>query len=59
MCVIDVFSKYAWVVLLKNKKREMITKAFQRNLDELGHKPNKKWVDKASKFYNRSMKPAL
>ena len=35
---------------LKNKKSEMITKGFQRNLDELVCTPNKIWVDKGSNF---------
>ena len=34
LCVIDIFSKYAWVVPLKNKKGITITNAFQKILDE-------------------------
>ena len=34
----------------------MITNAFEKILDESKHKPNKTWVDKGSKFYNRLMK---
>ena len=30
LCVIDVFSKYAWVVPLKNKKGASIVNAFQK-----------------------------
>ena len=30
MCVIDIFSKYAWVVPLKDKKGITITNAFQK-----------------------------
>ena len=33
LCVIDVFSKYAWVVPLSNKKRVTIVNAFQSILD--------------------------
>ena len=32
LCVIDFFSKYAWVVPLKDKKGTTITNAFQKNL---------------------------
>ena len=46
LCVIDIFSKYAWVVPLKDKKGITIAKAFQEILDESGRKPNKIWVDK-------------
>ena len=53
--VIDIYSKYAWVIPLKNKKGIAITNTFQI-LDESNHEPNKIWVDKGSKFYNRSMK---
>ena len=33
VCVIDLFSKYAWVVPLKNKKGITIVNAFQSILD--------------------------
>ena len=59
LCVIDIFSKYAWVIPLKDKKGNAITNAFQNLLDELNHKPNKIRVDKGSEFYNRSMKSWL
>ena len=59
LCVIDIFSKYAWVVPVKDKKGTTITNAFQKILDESKYKTNKIWVDKDSKFYNRSMKSWL
>ena len=59
LCVIDIFSKYAWVVPLKNKECINITNAFQKILKESDRKPNKIWVDKASKFYNNSFKEWL
>ena len=59
LCVIDIHSKYAWVLSLKDQKGIAITQAFQNILDESGRKPNKMWVDKASEFYNRSMKSWL
>ena len=52
LCVIDIFSKYAWVVPLKDKKGVSIVNAFQKILDKSGRKPNKIWVDKGSEFYN-------
>ena len=51
--------KYAWVVPLKDKNDMTITKAFQNILGESNRKPNKIWVDKGSKSYNRSMKSWL
>ena len=50
LCVIDVFSIYAWVIPLKDKKGIIITNAFQTFLDECNRKPNKIWVDKGVKF---------
>ena len=59
MCVIDIFSKYAWVVPLKDKKDVSIVDAFQKILDKWGRKSNKIWVDKGSQFYNSSFKKWL
>ena len=59
LCVIDIFSKDAGVIPLKDNKNITITNAFQKRLDESRHKPNKIWVDKGSEFYNRSMKSFL
>ena len=57
LCVIDIFSKYAWVVPLKDKKGISIVKAFQITLKQSNsRKPNKIWVDKGSEFYNTSFK---
>ena len=56
LCVIDIYSKYTWVIPLKDKKGNTITYAFQKFLDESNRKPNKIWVDKGSELYNRSIK---
>ena len=58
-CVIDIFSKYAWVVPLKIKKGISIVNAFQNILDKSERKPNKIWIDKGSEFYNNSFKKWL
>ena len=60
--VIDIFSKYAWVVPLKDKQGISIVNAFEKILKESnrskakfkGRKPNKMWVDKGNEFYNNS-----
>ena len=59
LCVIDVFSKYAWVVPLKDKEGVSIVDVFQKILDKLNRKPNKIWVDKESEFYNSFFKKWL
>ena len=59
LCVIDIFSKYAWVAPLKDKKGITITNAFQKILKESDRKPNKILVDKGSEFYNSSVKKVV
>ena len=59
LCVIDIYSKYAWVVPLKDKKHLSIVTAFQIVLKRSNRKPNKVWLDKGGEFYNRSMKSWL
>ena len=54
LCVIDTFSKYAWVVSLKDKKAVSIVDAFKKILYDSNRKPNKIWIDKGSEFYNNS-----
>ena len=39
LCVIDIFSKYAWVIPLKDKNGITITNAFQKILKESNRKP--------------------
>ena len=53
LCVIDIYSKYAWVVLLKYKKCVSIVNAFQSVLNKSKRNPEKIWVDKGGEFYNR------
>ena len=59
LCVIGIFSKYASVVCLKDKKDASIANAFQKILDKSVRKPNKIWVDKGSELYNSSFKKWL
>ena len=55
LCVIDIFSRYRWVIPLKDKGITL-TNAVETILNE---SPNIIWVDKCNKFYNRSMKSWL
>ena len=59
LCVIDIFSKYAWVVHLKDKKGVTIVNSFQSVLDDSKRKPNKIWIDKGGEFYNNFFKTWL
>ena len=56
LCLIGFNSKHELVIPLKDKKGITITNAFQKIFDESNRKPDKIWVDKGSRFYNRSMK---
>ena len=59
-CIIDHFSKYAWVISLKNKKDiTIISNDFQKILNESHCKSKKILVAQHSEFYNRSMKSWL
>ena len=57
LCAIDLFSKYAWVIPIKDKKSTSIVNAFKKII--LERKPNKIWVDQGSEFYNQSFKDFL
>ena len=56
---IDLFSKYAWIIPLKDKKGTSIVNAFKNILSDSNRKPNKIWVDQGSEFYNKSFKDFL
>jgi len=58
LTIIDVFSKFAWVIPLKTKAGTNVVKAFEAVFKK-GRKPNKIWVDQGSEFYNKSFKNFL
>ena len=58
-CAIDLFSKYAFVLPLKDKKGTTIANAFQSILDNSNRKTNKIWTDQGSEFYNTHFKKWL
>ena len=55
LSVIDTFSKYSWVIPLKDKKALTIINASQNIFNSSKRKPYKIYVNKGSTFYNRSM----
>ena len=65
LTVIDIFTKYAWAIPLKNKFGLSITNGFKIVLSEHPQggsepkKPEKLWVDRGSEFYNKTFKPLL
>ena len=48
--IVDIYSKYAWVIPLKDTKGTAITDDFQKNLKESNRKPKKIWINKGSDF---------
>ena len=59
LCVIDLYSKYVFVIPLKNKKRISIVNAFDKIIKQSERKSNKIWVDQGSEFYNNNLKKWL
>ena len=58
LCEIDLFSKYAWVVPLKDKRGISVINAFQKIISK-ERKPNKIWVDQDCEFYKNLFKKFL
>ena len=56
LTVLDVFSKYGWIVPLKDKTGKSTAEGFVKILDSSGRKPGKVWVDKGKEFYNKDVK---
>ena len=59
LCVIDVFTKYAWVKPLKDKKGKTVLNAFIEIVNESNRKPNKLWIDQGREFYNKLLQKWL
>ena len=57
--VIDVFSKFAWSVPIKDKTGKSITDAFKLMVKTSNRKPEKIRVDQGTEFYNRMFKSWL
>ena len=52
LCAIDLHSKYAFVIPLKDNKGISIVNAFNKIIKKSNRKPNKIWVDQGGEFYN-------
>ena len=59
LCDIDLYSKYAFAIPLKDKKGISIVNAFNKIIKQSNRKPNKIWVDQGSEFYNNVFKKWL
>ena len=56
LCVIHLFSRFAWVIGIKDKKEPSIVNGFKKILNSSERKPNKIWLDHGSEFYNKVFK---
>ena len=58
LIIIDIFSKFWWIDPLKNKKGEIVSKAFNQIFKE-NRVPKYLWTDKGKEFYNKNLKEIL
>ena len=58
LCAIELFSKYAWVIPIKDNKGTSIVNVFKK-INSEGRKPIEIWVDQGSEFYNNPFKGFL
>ena len=59
LCVIDLFSRYSWVIPLKNGNGDSIVEGFRNIFKNSNRKSNKIWVDNGKEFYNNKFKNFL
>ena len=57
LLVINIFSKYGWIVPLKDKKGETVANALKTIFKE--RRPEKLWTDKGREFYNKDVKEII
>ena len=57
LTIIDVFSKYGWIIPLKQKTGIVVTNALEQVFKE--DKPKKLWVDKGKEFYNKDVRKLI
>jgi len=56
LTVIDVFSKYGWILPLKDKTGKSVADAFKQIFQKSKRKPEKLWTGKGRDFYNIHVK---
>ena len=57
LAVIDILSKYGWLIPLKDKTGKSVASALKTIFKE--RKPEKMWVDKGKEFYNKDVKDLI
>jgi len=56
LCIIDMFSKMAWLEAIPNKSAPVVAKAIQKVFDTVGATPRRMQCDRGSEFYNSHVK---
>ena len=51
LCIIDIFTKYAWVKPVKDKKGKTVLNAFTEIVNESNGTPSKLWVDQWGRIF--------
>ena len=59
LMIIDVFSKYGWIMPVKAKTGAAVSAAFEKVFETSGRVPSKLWVDKGREFYNATVQQLL
>ncbi len=59
LTIIDIFSKFGWIVPLKDKKGSSVVKAFRKVFRDSSRRPKKLWTDKGREFYNKDVRQFL
>ena len=57
LTVIDIFSKFVWIVPLKQKTGQEVANEFSRILKK--RRPSKTWVDRGREFYNKGVQKLI
>ena len=57
LAVIDIFSKYGWLIPLKDKTGKSVASALKTIFEK--RKPKTMWVDKGKEFYNKDVKDLI
>ena len=55
LTVIDLFSKYGWIVPLKTKTGKEVAMAFQKLFITTNALPGRLWTDKGTEIYNQQL----
>ena len=55
LCAVDVFTKYAWVKHVEDKKGKTVLNVFIKILYKSNCNPNKLWVDQEKKFFKNKL----